>query len=174
MAYTAYLVTSAIANHDDDNGSCNPLQERAAGARTSMVLLGAIFTFLAIAYSTSRAATQSMALVGRGGSGSKRSGADGYGAISLGADDDNAAEAGVVRTQPGRKESLRYQALQAAVSAGSLPPSALEDSDSEDGEDGEGGDKMDDERSGTKYNYAWFHVIFILATMYTAMLLTNW
>lgn len=33
---------------------------------------------------------------------------------------------------------------------------------------------QDDERTGTRYNYAWFHVIFILATMYVAMLLTNW
>jgi hypothetical protein len=55
----------------------------------------------------------------------------------------------------------------------SLPASALEEEDSED-EDGDGVDKMDDERAGTKYNYSWFHVIFILATMYTAMLLTNW
>lgn len=54
----------------------------------------------------------------------------------------------------------------------SLPASALEESDDE--EDEGVVDKMDDERTGTKYNYAWFHVIFILATMYTAMLLTNW
>lgn len=51
VAYTAYLVTSAIANHDDEGseGKCNPLQSRAAGAKTGMVVMGAIFTFLAIA-----------------------------------------------------------------------------------------------------------------------------
>lgn len=171
VAYTAYLVTSAIANHDDDDGSgsCNPLQSRAAGARTGMVVLGAVFTFLAIAYSTSRAATQSVALVGGGKRANAGRGGDGYGAISLGEEDEEGA--GVVRTQPGRKETLRYQALLAAVAAGSLPPSALED-DADDDDDEV--DKLDDERTGTRYNYGWFHVIFILATMYTAMLLTNW
>lgn len=114
MAYTAYLVTSAIANHDDENGSCNPLQARAAGARTGMVVVGAVFTFLAIAYSTSRAATQSTALVG-----TKRANGE-YGSIALGRDDDVGGEdeEAVVRSQPARKETLRYQALQAAVAAG--------------------------------------------------------
>jgi hypothetical protein len=59
----------------------------------------------------------------------------------------------------------------------SLPPSALDDMDDsdEDSDDGfGGGDDRDDERSGTRYNYSWFHVIFVMATMYTAMLLTNW
>lgn len=52
VAYTAYLVMSAIANHDDGaegEGKCNPLQARAAGAKSGMVVLGAVFTFLAIA-----------------------------------------------------------------------------------------------------------------------------
>lgn len=31
----------------------------------------------------------------------------------------------------------------------------------------------DDETSGTRYNYSYFHVIFVLATMYTACLLTK-
>ena len=51
VAYTSYLITSAIANHDDDkdsNATCNPLTKRAAGARTGMVVMGAVFTFLAI------------------------------------------------------------------------------------------------------------------------------
>lgn len=25
-----------------------------------------------------------------------------------------------------------------------------------------------------KYNYSWFHIIFAMATMYVAMLLTDW
>ncbi|KAK4695422.1 hypothetical protein P7C70_g8553, partial [Phenoliferia sp. Uapishka_3] len=165
VAYTAYLVMSAIANHDDGEGKCNPLQARAAGAKTGMVVLGAIFTFLAIAYSTSRAATQSKALVGKG----KRPLAmsEGYSAVGSGEDD---GEMGFVSTQPAKKDSLRHQAILAAVAAGSLPASALE----EDDEDEEGADEHDDETNGTRYNYSWFHVIFILATMYVAMLLTNW
>jgi len=31
----------------------------------------------------------------------------------------------------------------------------------------------DDEKTGTRYNYSYFHVIFVLATMYTACLLTK-
>lgn len=108
VAYTAYLVTSAIANHDDSTGGqCNPLQSRAAGARNGMVVLGAVFTFLAIAYSTSRAATQSKALVGKKGGD--------YGAIAL---EPEEGEMDVVNTQPKRKDTLRYQALLQAVAAG--------------------------------------------------------
>jgi len=63
----------------------------------------------------------------------------------------------------------------------SLPASVLDESDSDD-EDSEGEGLLnagtsplnDDEKSGTRYNYSWFHVIFVLATMYVAMLLTNW
>lgn len=55
----------------------------------------------------------------------------------------------------------------------SLPASALEEDESDD-EDETTGDERDDERTGTRYNYSWFHVIFIMATMYVAMLLTNW
>ena len=120
VAYTAYLVTSAIANHDDGpgRGHCNPLQSRAAGARSGMVALGAVFTFLAIAYSTSRAATQSKALVGRG----KRpiALADGYGAL----EQEDGGELTPVRQQPARQDSLRYQALVAAVAAEILLPTS--------------------------------------------------
>lgn len=74
----------------------------------------------------------------------------------------------------------------------SLPASVLNEDDSDD-EDAVAHDDHDDERTGTRYNYsecarhsaqcsrlpsdlhpAWFHVIFIMATAYTAMLLTNW
>lgn len=108
-AYCTYLIMSAIGNHEHDK--CNPLQKyrgTVQGTKTTTVVLGAVFTFLAIAYSTSRAATQSRALVGK----NKR------GAIELPADHDGHAEMGVVNTQPSRTESPRYQALLAAVEAG--------------------------------------------------------
>ncbi|CAO3659867.1 unnamed protein product [Rhizopus stolonifer] len=56
VLYGTYLVLSAVANEPDDKG-CNPLR-RSQGSQTTSILLGALFTFLAIAYSTSRAATQ--------------------------------------------------------------------------------------------------------------------
>lgn len=107
-AYCTYLIMSAIGNREHD--TCNPLQKyrgTVEGTRTTTVVLGAVFTFLAIAYSTSRAATQSKALVGK-----KK------GSIELPADLDGHAEMGVVNTQPKRTETPRYQALLAAVEAG--------------------------------------------------------
>ena len=132
VAYTSYLITSAIANHDDTAGRCNPLQSRAAGARTGMVVLGAVFTFLAIAYSTSRAATQSKAFApGHAGSSSKsraNRGAD-YEALSQHEDGSAAAEGsaspmgdlggeGAIRTAPRKQDSLRWQAIKAAIDEG--------------------------------------------------------
>ncbi|KAG2341376.1 TMS membrane protein/tumor differentially expressed protein [Suillus weaverae] len=160
-AYCTYLVVSAVSNHAHQ--SCNPLN-RTDKTRTTTVVLGAVFTFLAIAYSTSRAATQSRALVGRGKKG---------GAVQLPVDVSEPSEMDVVSTQPGRTESPRYQALLAAVEAGAIPASALDEEDDDD-EDDNYGDAKDDERSGTRYNYSWFHVIFAIGAMYVAMLLTDW
>ncbi|GAA5869221.1 hypothetical protein JCM3774_003983 [Rhodotorula dairenensis] len=189
VAYTSYLVTSAIANHDDQqNDKCNPLQSRAAGARTGMVVLGAVFTFLAIAYSTSRAATQSKAFAPRHGHGhgtttTTRGSTGDYEQLSQQepTQDGTASPMGDVhhRTPPQKQDSLRWQAIKAAIDEGSLPPSALTEFESEDDLDGAADDASslpvnDDERSGTRYNYSFFHVIFVLATMYTACLLTNW
>lgn len=115
--YTTYLIASAVANHDDAGGACNPITNGSTGARTTTVVLGAMFTFLAIAYSTTRAATQTRALSG------KKKGA---GAIRLPTTDVDGVlggehgEVGLVTQQPGgqRKDSMRYQALLAAVEAG--------------------------------------------------------
>ncbi|KAK7043659.1 Membrane protein tms1 [Paramarasmius palmivorus] len=162
-AYCTYLIVSALSNHT--HASCNPLRNgtAAAGTRTTTVVLGAIFTFLAIAYSTTRAATQSRALVGK-----KKPG------VQLGGTDhlETHAELGVVNTQPSRTESPRYQALLAAVEAGAIPASALNEEEEEEEEEVVG-DSRDDERSGTRYNYAWFHVIFAMAAMYVGALLTD-
>ncbi|GAA5982327.1 hypothetical protein JCM10908_006600 [Rhodotorula pacifica] len=190
VAYTSYLITSAIANHDDGEGSasgrCNPLQSRAAGARTGMVVLGAVFTFLAIAYSTSRAATQSKAFAPGSRSTTTRPESADYEALSQQDDPERTASpmgdlnGGAVRTQPRKQDSLRWQAIKAAIDEGSLPPSALtefeneDDSSSDDDTVSAAAPVNDDERSGTRYNYSFFHVIFVLATMYTACLLTNW
>jgi len=159
--YCTYLVMSAVGNHTHE--TCNPFSSGAAsGTRTSALVLGAALTFVAIAYSTTRAATQSRALVGK-----KRNGE-----IRL-SDDRDAHEVGIVSSQPGRTETPRYQALLAAVEAGAIPPSALDDDDDDDDDD-EVSESHDDERSGTRYNYSWFHIIFVLGAMYVAMLLTDW
>ncbi|CCJ30664.1 unnamed protein product [Pneumocystis jirovecii] len=59
--YTTYLTISALSNEPNDStdsGSrCNPLAFP-SGTKTINTVLDAIFTFLAIAYNTSRAAVQ--------------------------------------------------------------------------------------------------------------------
>lgn len=109
-AYCTYLIMSAVGNHE--HAACNPLQRNnGAAERTHMttVVLGAAFTFIAIAYSTSRAATQSRALVGKNKKG---------GAVALPIDDSDLGDHSLVTSQPSRTESPRYQALLAAVEAG--------------------------------------------------------
>ncbi|KAF8490290.1 serine incorporator-domain-containing protein [Gautieria morchelliformis] len=112
----------------------------------------------------SRAATQSRALVGR----HKK------GVIQL--TNDTASDGGVtlITSQPSRTEMPRYQALLAAVEVGAITVSALDEEDVEDEDDGIAGEERDDERTGTRYNYAWFHAIFLMGAMYVAMLLTDW
>ncbi|KAF5382109.1 hypothetical protein D9615_004231 [Tricholomella constricta] len=162
-AYCTYLIVSAVSNHTHESQSCNPLRN-GKGTRKAVVILGGVFTFLAIAYSTTRAATQSRALVGKGKKGR----------VQLPDDDETGhSELGYVTTQPSRTETPRYQALLAAVNAGAIPASALDEEDSDD-EDEVVGETRDDERSGTRYNYSWFHIIFAIAAMYVAMLLTDW
>ena len=139
--YCTYLIMSAVGNHS--NSACrNPLHDRATATRTTTVVFGAVFTFIAIAYSTSRAATQSRALVGRRKAG----------AIQL--TNDTGSDTGVtlVTSQPSRTETPRYQALLAAVEAGAIPASALDEEQDDDEDDGVAGEERDDERTGTRYN----------------------
>ncbi|TFK21187.1 TMS membrane protein/tumor differentially expressed protein [Coprinopsis marcescibilis] len=162
-AYCTYLVVSAITNHTHETAKCNPLRD-GKGTQKAVLIFGGVFTFLAIAYSTTRAATQSRALVGNKGKGN----------VQLPDDVDNGhSELNYVNTQPGRTESPRYQAMLAAVEAGAIPASALSEFDEEE-EDEVVGEERDDEKSHTRYNYSWFHIIFCIATMYVAMLLTDW
>lgn len=164
--YCTYLTMSAVANHSDTENVCNPLRRGTVqGTRTSTLVLGAVFTFLAIAYSTSRAATQSKALVGN-----KRK----EGAIILEPDSDDNSTHHLITSQPSKTQSPRYQALLAAVEAGAIPASALDEEEDDDESTSPLGEERDDERTGTKYNYAWFHIIFVLGCMYVGMLLTDW
>ncbi|KAF8322723.1 TMS membrane protein/tumor differentially expressed protein [Clavulina sp. PMI_390] len=163
VAYCTYLITSAVANHT--HATCNPIHDGSGSAtRNTAAVFGAAFTFLAIAYTTTRAATQSRALVGTGG---KKTGA-----LALPVDGDD-HEIGVISSQPSRKDSPRYQAILAAVEAGAIPASAL-DEDFDEDEDDSLGEERDDEKNVVRYNYTWFHVIFLMGAMYVAMLLTDW
>ncbi|KAI5868613.1 TMS membrane protein/tumor differentially expressed protein [Durotheca rogersii] len=149
--YCTYLTMSAVSMEPDDR-LCNPLI-RAQGTRTTSVVIGAIVTMLTVAYTTTRAATQSLGL------GNSRGG------IRLSDDEHD-----LVTQQPSGRREMRAEALRRAVEEGSLPADALSDDDDEsDGTKGPG----DDERSSTQYNYAVFHIIFFLATCWVSTLLTG-
>jgi len=144
--YCTYLTMSAVSMEPDDK-HCNPLL-RARGTRTASIVLGALMTILTIAYTTTRAATQGMAL----GSSSP----SGYSQLAEG-------------EQLSSRKAMRQDAIRAVIDSGVFHPSEL-DEDSDD-EDGYGG-RNDDEKAGTQYPYTWFHVIFLLATSWVATLLT--
>lgn len=159
--YCTYLTLSAVAMEPDDK-SCNPLV-RATGTRTASVVIGAIVTFVTCAYTTTRAATYGLAM----GTGKP----SGYGALET---EDYGHD--MVSTQPESRRAMRQEALRRAVESGALPASALDDSDDDDDDDDDpksGKHKNDDEKQRTQYNYALFHVIFMLATAWIATLLTQ-
>lgn len=144
---------------EPDDKNCNPLI-RSRGAKTSTVVIGAVVTMLTIAYTTTRAATQGIAL---GSQGSYSN----YSAV-----DTDDYEHGLVTQQPrSTRREMRQEALRAAVESGSLPASALDDDSDDESDDGYQG--KDDERASTQYNYSLFHIIFLLATMWVATLLTQ-
>lgn len=149
--YCTYLTMSAVSMEPDDK-HCNPLI-RAQGTRTTSIVIGAIVTMLTVAYTTTRAATQGVALGGKGGK------------VRL--EDD---EHDLVTQQPDSRREMRAAALRQAVEEGSLPAEALDDDDYSDSE--AGNTVKDDERTSTQYNYTLFHIIFFLATAWVGTLLT--
>ncbi|KAK5729255.1 Membrane protein tms1 [Elasticomyces elasticus] len=160
--YCSYLTFSAVAMEPDDQ-HCNPLV-RATGTRTASIWIGAVVTFVTCAYTTTRAATYGLAL----GSGKPA----GYSSVD--ADEETVGSHGLVETQPESRKAMRAEALRRAVQEGVLPASALdEDSDDDDDDLKSGKHKNDDEKNGTQYNYALFHIIFLLATAWIATLLTQ-
>lgn len=149
--YCTYLTMSAVSMEPDDK-HCNPLI-RAQGTRTTSIVIGAIVTMLTVAYTTTRAATQGIALGGSGKS------------VRLPDEDEH----DLVTQQPDSRREMRAAALRQAVEEGSLPADALLDDDDE---SDAGNTVKDDERTSTQYSYTLFHVIFFLATAWVATLLT--
>jgi hypothetical protein len=149
--YCTYLTMSAVSMEPDDK-QCNPLI-RSQGMRTSSIVIGAVVTMLTVAYTTTRAATQGVALGGNNRS------------VKLPEDDEH----GLVTQQPDGRREMRAAALRQAVEEGSLPADALLDDDDE---SDSGNTAKDDERTSTQYSYALFHIIFFLATTWVAALLT--
>lgn len=157
--YCTYLTMSAMASEPDDK-MCNPLV-RSSGTRNASVVLGALFTFIAIAYTTTRAAANT-ALQGNNTNGP----------IFLSEDNNDDFEYSGLIGQS--RNQLRLEAIKQAVDEGSLPESALYDPTWIGTPAGNTVNDVtnDDEIYGTKYNYSLFHIIFFLATQWIAILLT--
>ncbi|KAI8818912.1 serine incorporator/TMS membrane protein [Fimicolochytrium jonesii] len=151
--YATYLVASAIVSEPVDvehDNVCNPTNG-SEKTQTTTLVMGTVFTFIALAYSTTRAATRGEIL-------------------STSAGDESTLP--LINDHQG---SSRSSHVRSAVESGALPSSALYDDDEgEDGEDSSFGPPKDDEKDGVQYSYAFFHAIFALASMYLAMLMTAW
>ncbi|KAI9227611.1 MAG: serine incorporator/TMS membrane protein [Piptocephalis tieghemiana] len=173
-AYGTYLVVSALVNApgtEDEEGyqdptapSCKPTNW-VHGSKTTAIVVGATLTFLALAYSTSRAATQGKKWV-KGQAGRDH----GYQAL---ADHEDDALLHPPGGAPGGVDSVRLDE-QPSQNPGMMRIEAIRSAEEGEDEDSSSSDKEDDEVHGVAYNYAFFHIIFALAAMYVAMLLTNW
>ena len=149
--YTTYLTMSAVANEPEKgNSHCNPLT-RARGTQTASIVFGALFTFFAVTWSAFRSSSAIASMTGGD-----------EGRIRL--------DESTITTEPSERARMRQDALLAAVESGAIPASALNEENDEDAFHGD----QDDERTHTQYIYSLFHVIFFLATCYTASLITSW
>jgi len=120
--YCTYLVWSAVSNSPD---VCSDV----TGTSTATIVIGAIFTFLAVAYASLR--TGSASQLGRLGMSSSSEEKAVLLDEEIGLDDDD-------------EDMPRRQRV------------------------------VDDERDGVIYNWSFFHVIFIFASCYLMMVLTDW
>ncbi|OUM61725.1 hypothetical protein PIROE2DRAFT_31423, partial [Piromyces sp. E2] len=59
VIYATYIVCSAISNEPDDDLHCNPFNKK---TQVTSTILGVLFTFISIAYSTTRAAANGIFL----------------------------------------------------------------------------------------------------------------
>ena len=142
--YGTYLVWSAISNSPDE--TCGPHQD--GPAETTATIIGALFTFIAVAYSSIR-------------TGSRVQLTD---SLSAGGVDDDVPLAR--NNEVALLDADRLAELKNDETAVSVDPRTLDDDTNH--------NSSDDDTTAVTYSYSFFHGIFVLATLYIAMLLTDW
>ncbi|KAJ3347876.1 hypothetical protein HDU83_001702 [Entophlyctis luteolus] len=105
--YATYLVASSLSSEPDgpENLQCNPLGENES-TRTTGIMMGAAFTFLSLAFTTTRAAVQSSVMGGVA----------------------NGESSQPLISQP---SGTRNMHLSSAVESGAIAPSSIQNSDDE-------------------------------------------
>jgi len=153
--YAAYLSFSALSSEPKDY-ACNGLAQRLTASSGSTLAAGMLFTLAAVVYAAFRAGSNTSLFTLEGSEDGEGGGAareqrtallseEGLAATSAGLDG--------LPVAPGEVEADRAARERATVGAGGT---AL------------------DEFAPVTYNYAFFHLIFALASMYIAMLMTGW
>jgi len=192
--YASGLVFSALQSEPGDY-ACNALARRADAASGSTVAVGVLVTLASVVYSALRAGSNTNLFLidegggdGWGGGGFGGGGWGGRGDADDGeGDDDEAAGGGayVPLSRGPRGGGAGGGALTAGdVAGGRALTSAGLDAEAEDGPpgavratrggDGGGGAGGGDDFAPVAYNYSFFHLVFALASMYIAMLMTGW
>ncbi|QFZ27291.1 putative membrane protein [Clavispora lusitaniae] len=138
VLYCTYLVLSAVVSEPDDK-MCNPLV-RSRGTRTLSVIMGALFTFVALAYTTTRAANSTFF---------------------------EEEQAPKIDAQPSERAQMRYQAIKQAVDEGSLPQSALNQVSLYDEDESRGKEKESESYNYTIFHIIFFLATQYISTLLT-------
>ena len=140
--YITYLTWSAVSNEPDDYAvNCSP---QSAGSAATTSTMAAIFTFLAVCYSSVRTGSSSQ-----------------LGSVGMNTDSDG--DAAAAAADPERDVPLLDPVSGDAADGDDDAAGA--------GGRGAGGDN---EKDACVYSYSFFHFVFALASLYIMMLLTDW
>jgi len=146
-AYSTYLIWSALSSQPASLGCSNfPIGQIGQPQDGTSILLGVVFTFLAVAYSAFRVSTSS----------------------------DSLSPEQKQKLKEQQKKLMATLTHEDEMEADKKTVNSAEKTSltKDEGIEYDGTTLFDDEK--VSYNYSFFHFTFLLAAMYLAMVLTNW